>query len=429
MHTSWPVRSLRDVVDIYDGPHATPKKTQSGPFFLGISNLVDGRVDLSEAEHLSEEDFQRWTRRVTPQSGDLVFSYETRLGEAALIPDGLRACLGRRMGLMRVRDNSINKRFLLYAYLGPEFQETIRARTVHGSTVDRIPLIEMPDFPIRLPDRVAQDGIAAVLGTLDDKIELNRKMSATLEAMARALFKSWFVDFDPVRAKAEGRDPGLAPEIAALFPDSFEESELGEIPSGWAFAKLLDIAALNPEIWSKTTRPSVIKYVDLSNVKRGRFERPATFEQSAAPSRAQRVLRPGDTLMGTVRPANGSYGLVADKGLTGSTGFVVLRPMRSKSFTYLAATSKDNIERLGHLADGGAYPAVRPEVVGETRVALPSTNVLCAFDTIATPLLDRYSQAERESGTLAALRGALLPKLISGEIRVTDAERLLERSA
>ncbi len=198
----WREVALGEFVEIYDGPHATPKKTASGPVFLGISNLNNGRLNLAQTNHLSEVDFKRWTRRVTPQKDDIVFSYETRLGEAALIPPNLRCCLGRRMGLLRPKRDNIDSRFLLYAFLGKRFQETLRSRTVHGSTVDRILLTEMGSFPIELPlDIEEQRAIAHVLGTLDDKIELNRRMNQTLEEMARALFKSWFVDFDPVRAQ------------------------------------------------------------------------------------------------------------------------------------------------------------------------------------------------------------------------------------
>ncbi len=244
MTGEWRTCRLGDLVDIFDGPHATPPKAPSGPVFLGISNLVGGRVNLLNAEHLSEADFLRWTRRVTPQSGDVVFSYETQLGEAAVVPQGLRCCLGRRMGLLRPRNNAVDPRFLLYAYLGDEFQETLRQRTVRGSTVDRIPLLEMAEFPIRVPGFLEQRAIAHILGTLDNKIELNRQMNATLEAIVRALFKSCFIDFDPVRAKAEGRDPGLPKPVADLFPDSFEDSELGEIPSGWSVQRWGDLVTL-----------------------------------------------------------------------------------------------------------------------------------------------------------------------------------------
>ncbi len=276
--------------------------------------------------------------------------------------------------------------------------------------------LEVPPFP-------EQRAIAHILGALDDKIELNRRMNATLEGMARALFKSWFVDFDPVRAKLEGRDTGLPAEIAALFPDGFEGSEVGEVPRGWRLGTLSEFASLNSESWSRATRPALIRYVDLTNTKWGRIEAITEYGQQDAPSRAQRVLRPGDTIIGTVRPGNGSFAYVSEDGLTGSTGFAVLRPRKAQyqEFVYLAATTGDNIGMLAHLADGGAYPAVRPEIVASTQVVCPTDAILLAFARITNPLLAKMAQNERESRTLAALRDALLPKLISGEVRVGEA--------
>jgi type I restriction enzyme, S subunit len=123
MREGWRVVALGDVAEIFDGPHATPKKTDHGPVFLGVSNLSDGRLDLSNTDHLSEVDYKKWTKRVIPATGDIVFAYETRLGEAALIPEGLRCCLGRRMGLLRLDRKYVDPDYMLYAYLGPEFQE------------------------------------------------------------------------------------------------------------------------------------------------------------------------------------------------------------------------------------------------------------------------------------------------------------------
>ncbi len=429
MAAEWQERPLRELVEIFDGPHATPAKTKAGPIFLGISNLAHGRLNLSEVEHVSDDNYVRWTRRVEPRAGDIVFSYETRLGEAARVPPGLRCCLGRRMGLLRARNGEMDERFLLYAYLGPQFQETLRARTVPGSTVDRIPLIDMPQFPMLVPtDLDEQRAIAHILGTLDDKIELNRRMNETLEAMARALFKSWFVDFDPVLAKAAGRDPGLPKPIADLFPDSFEDSELGEIPRGWEEASLYDFAMLNPESWTRETRPEVMEYVDLSNTKWGRIDAVTRYSQEEAPSRAQRVLRPLDTIVGTVRPGNGSYAFILVEGLTGSTGFTVLRPTKREyaEYVYLVASGPENIERLAHLADGAAYPAVRPEVVAATRVVKPDVKAIKGFADIATTILANIAANEAETSTLAILRDTLLPKLISGELRVADPARFLE---
>ena len=416
--------TLGELVEIYDGPHATPKKTDAGPIFLGISNLVSGRLDLGKTEHLSEEDYKRWTQRVTPEPGDIVFSYETRLGEAAHIPTGLQCCLGRRMGLLRPKGGRIDARFLLYAFLGERFQEVLRSRTIHGSTVNRIPLTEMGSFPIEIPtDLSEQHSIAHILGTLDDKVELNRRMNETLESMTRALFKSWFVDFDPVRAKMEGRDTGLPESIAKLFLDRLTDSELGPIPEGWGTGTLDDIASLNPESWKANNAPEHIVYVDLTNAKWGRIEEVETFSWKTAPSRARRVLRPGDTIVGTVRPANGSYALIGSDGLTGSTGFAVLRPKSSNdcATVWCAATSRLNINRLAHLADGGAYPAVRPKAVARTPIVLADLPVRQAFSSITTPSIEGIENNRRESHTLATMRDTLLPKLVSGKLRIKEA--------
>jgi len=302
-------------------------------------------------------------------------------------------------------------------------------RTAAGGSAQ--PILNKSAFgrlDISLPPPDEQRVIAHILGTLDDKIELIRRMNKTLEAMARALFQSWFVDFDPVCAKAEGRDPGLPRPLADLFPDSFEDSELGEIPRGWEVGILSDCSSLNSETWSKETRPTVINYVDLSNTKWGRIEAVTTYAQHDAPSRAQRVLRSRDTIIGTVRPGNGSYAFISEGELTGSTGFAVLRPLRAEyaEFVYLAATAAENIEALAHLADGGAYPAVRPEVVAATQVIKPGYGVLQSFSLAIGPLLAKMAANDRESRILAALRDTLLPKLISGELRVDVADRLVK---
>lgn len=156
----------------------------------------------------------------------------------------------------------------------------------------------------------------------------------------------------------------------------------------------------------------------------------ASYTKGDAPSRAQRVLRPLDTIVGTVRPGNGSYALIATYGLTGSTGLAVLRPDKHEhaEFVYLAATARENIERLSHLADGAAYPAVRPEVVAATHVVKPDAKVMQSFSGIASSMLSKVAANEAETGTLAALRDTLLPKLISGELRVRDAEKLIQRA-
>ena len=300
-----------------------------------------------------------------------------------------------------------------------------------GSGVPTLNRNHIHPFPVALPPLHEQRAIAHVLGTLDDKIELNRRMNETLEGMARALFKSWFVDFEPVRAKMEGRWrrgeslPGLPAEHYDLFPDRTVGSELGEVPEGWGVKTLGEVATLNPESWSRTNTPADVEYVDLANTKWGVIESTQSFLWKDAPSRAKRVLRPGDTIVGTVRPGNGSYSLIGHDGLTGSTGFAVLRPLhpRFRDLVYLAATTVDNIEWLAHRADGAAYPAVRPQVVSKTEVVIPiaGSDVLDCFSMTVGPILAKIESTKTESRSLAAHRDALLSGLVSGEVGVGDA--------
>lgn len=218
---------------IVDCPHSTPVWTDSGVVVLRSQNIRNGRLDLTERSYTDETHFVERTRRATPMEGDLVITREAPMGEVCLIPASLRCCLGQRMVLLRPNRSCAEPRYLLYALQSKAVQHEIGVNEGTGSTVSnlRIPLLESLPIPVRPLSE--QRAIAHILGTLDDKIELNRRKSETLESMARALFKSWFVDFDPVRAKAEGRDPGLPKHIADLFTDRLVESEVGELPEGW----------------------------------------------------------------------------------------------------------------------------------------------------------------------------------------------------
>ncbi|MFE7748997.1 restriction endonuclease subunit S [Streptomyces sp. NPDC057428] len=158
--------TIGDLAALFDGPHATPQKTREGAWFLSISSLKSGYLDLAESAHLSEEDFPRWTRRVQPQAGDVLFSYETRLGDAALMPAGIQGSLGRRMALLRSKSDSVSGALLLHAYLASSFQEEIKRRTIHGATVDRLPLKEMPGWRIYLPAAGERARLSAELDAL-----------------------------------------------------------------------------------------------------------------------------------------------------------------------------------------------------------------------------------------------------------------------
>ena len=154
---AWQGTTIGSIAEVYDGPHATPKTVDEGPIFLGITALENGSLKLDKTRHVTKEDFKKWTRRVTPQADDVVFSYETRLGQAAIIPQGIDCCLGRRMGLVRIKSDRMRPKFFLYQYLSKPFQDFLRSKTVQGATVDRIPLKEFPDFPVLVPELNLQD--------------------------------------------------------------------------------------------------------------------------------------------------------------------------------------------------------------------------------------------------------------------------------
>nr|WP_314053462.1 restriction endonuclease subunit S [uncultured Neisseria sp.] len=231
------VTKLGNIADIYDGPHATPKKIENGKYFLSISSLDNGSLDLSKSAFISDKDFIKWTKRVQPQKGDLLFSYETRLGEAALMPDNLQACLGRRMGLLRPKKDKVIPQYLLFAYLSPEFQKVIRKNTIKGATVDRIALNELGNFPIYIPDLKTQQSIAAVLSALDKKIALNKQINARLEEMAKTLYDYWFVQFD--FPDADGK-----PYKSSGGEMVFDETLKREIPKGWEVKSLGEVISL-----------------------------------------------------------------------------------------------------------------------------------------------------------------------------------------
>ncbi len=427
---SWIQMTIGDVcLGLFDGPHATPKKTDSGPIFLGISSLVNGRLDLSDTEHLNEEDYIKWTRRVTPQPDDVVFSYETRLGEAARIPSGFRCCLGRRMARMRPNPKKIDPRFLLYLYLSPTFQKLIRSRTVHGSTVDRIPLLDFLKFPITIPLLNEQKAIAHILGTLDDKIELNRRMNETLEAMARAIFKSWFVDFDPVRAKMDGRHPfGMDSATAALFPDRFVESALGCTPQGWKIRQLSEVIEVNPK--RTLSKGTISPYLDMKNMPT-RGHCPNEIIDRAFSSGTK--FSNDDTLLARITPCleNGKTAFVdflcdGEVGW-GSTEYIVFHPKTPlpAEFGYYLARSDDlRSFAIQNMTGTSGRQRVPPDCFNQYLLAIPPEAIVRRFGDFVRPFIKQISANVEQSKHLAAIRDALLPKLLSGDICVSAVKRM-----
>lgn len=414
----------RDAAHLYGGPY---------PFVqTGDIKRSKGRI-YSHEQSYSEAGLAQ--SRLWP-AGTMTITIAANIAETALLT--YPACFPDSVVGFIAQEDKADVRFI--EYLFRLLRRNIQQENVGtGSVQDNINLEFLRRLEFLIPEVTEQRAIASILSTLDDKIELNRRMNETLEQMAQAMFKDWFVDFGPVRRKQEGaRDPiaimgGLvqnaarAAELAGLFPDAFGDDGL---PVGWKPLTLESIASLNDESWKTSNHPEIVEYVDLSNAKWGVIEATEIFSWKDAPSRARRVTKPLDTIVGTVRPGNGSYAFISQEGYTVSTGFAVLRPLNSSyaDVLYIAATMQENIRRLANLADGhgGAYPAVNPSVVLDTEFPFPGERILVNFGTIAHPLREKIEQAKRENATLAETRDYLLPKLMSGEVRVRDAESIAE---
>ncbi|MGL4831426.1 MAG: restriction endonuclease subunit S [Propionibacteriaceae bacterium] len=439
MSSDWEPTTLGSVCDrqggsIQTGPfgsqlHASDYVEQGIPVVMPANIGSDGGISEDGIARITQFDADRLQQHKL-QVGDVVFSRRGDVTRNALI-EAHQAGWLCGTGCLKVRLGSqtqASAKFISYCLRLPETKDWLVRHAV-GATMPNLNTSILSAVPILLPELTVQQSIANILGCLDERIDLLRETNATLEAIAQALFKSWFVDFEPVHARARGEQPaGLAPEVAALFPDSLEESELGQVPMGWSTGSLNDLALLNPESWTVKNRPDSVAYVDLANAKENVIAEITEFLFEDAPSRARRVLRDGDTIVGTVRPGNRSYALISNPrpNLTGSTGFAVLRPKQKAAteFVYLAATANSSIEYLAHVADGGAYPAVRPEVVSNLPCVVPSYDVLNAFHAVAAPLFAKVVANHQQAQTLANLRDTLLPRLISGQLRLPDAEQL-----
>jgi type I restriction enzyme S subunit len=279
--------------------------------------------------------------------------------------------------------------------------------------------------PIKVPEPPEQEVIAHILGTLDDKIELNRRMNQTLEAMARALFKSWFIDFDPVRAKADGRRPaGLDAATAALFPDRFEDSPLGKIPKGWRVAAIGDMVEAvggatpsteEPTYWSGTIPFATPK--DLAKLQEPfliQTERCITEEGLACISSG--LLTAGTVLMSSRAPIG--YLAIAERPVAVNQGFVAMKCSDDLPNYYVLHWARENMDEIVAHANGTTFLEISKKNFRPIKALVPAAPALATFVQRVEPMYNRILANMHESKTLAAARDAVLPKLLSGEVRV-----------
>lgn len=348
--------------------------------------------------------------------------------------DVLPARVNQHVAIIRTNPDKLDARFLRYVLVSPDFQSHLLALASAGATRNALTkrMIENLTVPRReLPE---QERIAHILGTLDDKIELNRRMNATLEAMARALFQSWFVDFDPVRAKAAGQTPaGMDPATAALFPSEFEDSALGEIPKGWAVKAASEVLDINPP--RRLKAGTVAPYIDMKNMPTHGHAVEDVIDRIAG---SGSKFISGDTLLARITPCleNGKTAFIDclpdDETVAwGSTEYIVLRPkppLPPEYAYYLARSDAFRGHAIQSMTGTSGRQRVPTTCFEHFKMAVPPAPIARVFGETVRVLMDRIRSNVAESRTLAALRDALLPELLSGRTSADEA-RVLEGSA
>ena len=398
---------------------------------IKIKNVVPPTVDITDCERVPEEVISSIPRveRFELKEGDtLIAMTGATVGKVGKFPRiHERHFLNQRVGKVYLTEPDAADYRYIYYILSQDSYVRQMFGIADGSAQANISGSQIESLEVPLPPLAEQKAIAAILGTLDDKIELNRRMNATLEAMARALFQSWFVDFDPVRAKLDGRPPAaLDPATAALFSEHLEDSPLGHIPKGWTAGKLGDIGTNS----RRGVQPGDIApntpYIALEHMPR-RCIALGDWDDSADVASGKSAFKKGEILFGKLRPYFHKVGVAPFDGVC-STDILVLAPKSPEWFGFLLGhASSDELIQFTDLASTGTkMPRTKWSDISSFKVALPPKPIAAAFTRNIQPMLDRIHANLHQSRTLATLRDTLLPKLLSGELSVaaTDKESL-----
>ncbi len=436
----WPLVLLGELTENFDGRRVPVKEIdrKPGPYpYYGASGIVD-RVDgyLFDGEYLLiGEDGENLRTRQTP---------------IAFMATG-KFWVNNHAHIVR-GNHRADTRFLSYV-----LSQTDISGYLTGSTMPKLTQGNLNRLPVIAPPLAEQKAIAAVLGALDDKIELNRRMNATLEAMARALFQSWFIDFDPVRANMDRNQPStqpsptgrgslsgnlpstlgrragdegrfaLDPATAALFPASCQDSEAGHIPKGWTVGTVSDLATLNRGAVNPGDFPAeTFDHFSLPAFDNGRTPK---VELGSAIMSNKFTVTPNSVLLSKLNPHIPRIWLPdlhASRRSVCSTEFMVAcsKPGVSREYLFSLFTSSAFASIYGTLVTGttGSHQRIRPETVLDMKIVIPLPPLIRAFTDIAKPMFDRINRNTEQSRTLATLRDTLLPKLLSGELSVAGLD-------
>ena len=401
--------------------------------FARAGNINEG-FHFDDADRFPEGELGRIGDKVS-QPGDVVFTSKGTVGRLAFVSKTTpRFVYAPQLCFWRSLDHELIDPRWLYCWMqGTEFGRQISGVKGQTDMADYVSLGDQRKMEISLPPLEEQRAIARVLGALDDKIELNRRMSETLEEMARALFRSWFVDFDPVRAKAKGRPSGLPPDLDALFPASFEESELGEIPAGWEVKTLGEVAQTvrGRSYRSAELAESNTALVTLKSFARGGGYRPDGLKAYTGRYKPEQIVRPGELVIACTdvtqaaevvgRPAivqpNDQF-----ETLVASLDTLIVRPRDSSAatvpFLYCLGRTPSFTHHTYSRVSGTTVLHLAKDAVPSYQFAAAPRGVLDAFNSLVEPIFSRLTDFSPSSDTIRNLSDRLLPRLVSGELRV-----------
>ena len=438
MADEWPKAEVGDLAESISETHRFGKKEL---IFLNTSDVLRGKI-----LHQSYSHVEHWPGQAKKsiRKGDILFS-EIRPANGRYAYVDVEAddyVVSTKLMVIRARDRILPK-FLFHYLTSTEITNWLQHLAESRSgTFPQITFDQVAELELNLPPKDAQKAIVSFIDALDDKIELNRRTNETLEAIAQALFKSCFVNFDPVHAKAEGRDPGLPKPLADLFPDSFEQSELGEIPKGWSVKAIGDVAervAMGPfgsSIKVETFVPEGVPIISGQHL-RGLMLEDSKFNfitHEHAKKLSNAIVQRGDivfTHAGSIGqaayiPAASRY----ERYVISQRQFYMRCDTLQVTPTFIAFyfnTHEGQHRLLANTSSSGVPSIARPVTYLRTiRLAIPPRRILDAFERIVSPILLQFRHNVEMNGTLATLRDALLPKLISGELRLKQSDRALK---
>ncbi len=420
---------FEEAIDFQEGPGILAKDFRdTGVPLIRLSGLTEGVPVLTGCNYLDEDMVNKKWSHFRVKKGDILLSTSATLGRIAIVDAQAEGAIPYT-GIIRMRpkNKKVLPEFIPFLLASRHFQLQCEAMGV-GSVIRHFGPSHLRQMTVRLPTLTHQRAIAHILGSLDDKIELNRRMNETLEQMARAIFKSWFVDFDPVRAKAEGRDTGLPDEIAELFPDGFEQTEMGEVPRGWEVKSLDQIAEyLNGLACQKYPPKEGVEALPVVKIRELRQGVTDNTDLATSNVPSNYIVQDGDVLF------SWSGSLLIDiwtqgRAILNQHLFKVSSDSYPKWFYFY--WTDYHLEEFKRIA---AYKAttmghIKRHHLSDAKVFVPNNNLMRFADEQINPLFELRIKNKLEGRKLTEIRDTLLPKLISGEVRVPDVERFIEEA-